>query len=186
MIQKIVHLLSGGLDSVTLLYDQKQQGHRIHCLGLDYGQAHKQELLWAKHHAERCGVVYTVVELPHLGGLTEQSWIVPNRNAIFLSVAVNMAAQMDCDVVTIGCNKDDADYFPDCRKEFIDAMNAAVKAAGYGIEIAAPYLHYTKAWIGGMAQQLGVVPNEIWTCYHGGEKPCGECPACKKLQTAFA
>jgi len=92
MIPKtIIHLLSGGLDSVTMLYDLKQQGHNIHCLLFDYKQRHAQELLWAKEHATRCGVLYTTMELPQLGGLTEQSWIVPNRNAVFLSVAGNVA-----------------------------------------------------------------------------------------------
>ena len=57
-------------------------------------------------------------------------------------------------------------------------MNAAVRAAGYEVEICAPYLDKPKAWIGGMAQQMGVRPNEIWTCYKGGAEPCGECPAC--------
>lgn len=182
----IIHLLSGGLDSVTMLYDLKQQGHNVHCLLFDYRQRHAQELLWAKQHASKCGVLYTTMQLPELGGLNEQSWIVPNRNAIFLSVAVNVACQAGADTVTIGCNKDDADYFPDCRKSFLDAMNAAVKSAGYDVEICAPYLDKMKWEIGGLARNLGVKPHEIWTCYHGGEKPCGECPACKKLELAIA
>ena len=186
MIPKtIIHLLSGGLDSVTMLYDLKAQGHSIHCLLFDYRQRHKQELLWAKTHAQRCGVLYTTMDLPELGGLTEQSWIVPNRNAVFLSVAVNVACKAGADTVTIGCNAEDAEYFPDCRKAFLDAMNAAVRAAGYDVEICAPYLDKPKAWIGGMAQQMGVRPNEIWTCYKGGTEPCGQCPACQKLKLAM-
>lgn len=186
MIPKtIIHLLSGGLDSVIMLYDLKAQGHSIHCLLFDYRQRHKQELLWAKQHASRCGVLYTTIELPDLGGLTEQSWIVPNRNAIFLSVAVNVACKAGADTVTIGCNADDADYFPDCRKLFLDAMNAAVKSAGYNVEICAPYLDKSKNWIGVRAKMIGVSASEIWTCYKGGEKPCGECPACEKLVIAM-
>jgi hypothetical protein len=77
------------------------------------------------------------------------------------------------------------DYFPDCRKSFIAAMNAAVKSAGYDVEICASYLDKMKREIGGLARNLGVQPHEIWTCYHGGEKPCGECPACKKLESAL-
>lgn len=184
-IKTIIHLLSGGLDSVTMLYELKQQGHNIHCLIFDYKQRHAQELLWAKEHAARCGVLYTTMELPTLGGLTEQSWIVPNRNAVFLSVAVNVACQTGADTVTIGCNKDDAAYFPDCREKFIKAMNRSVKAAGYNVEICAPYLYMRKAWIGGMAQQMGVNVHEIWTCYKPENgKPCGKCPACEKLKLA--
>ncbi len=186
MIPKtIIHLLSGGLDSVTLLYDLKAQGHSIYCLLFDYQQRHKQELQWAITHARRCNVLWTTMELPELGGLTEQSWIVPNRNAVFLSVAVNVACKAGADTVTIGCNAEDADYFPDCRKAFLDAMNAATRAAGYDVEICAPYLDWPKWKIGGLARELGIQPHEIWTCYKGGAKPCGECPACKKLQTAL-
>ena len=163
----------------------KGEGHAVHALLFDYRQRHKQELLWAKTHAQRCGVLYTTMDLPELGGLTEQSWIVPNRNAVFLSVAVNVACKAGADTVTIGCNAEDAEYFPDCRKAFLDAMNAAVRAAGYAVEICAPYLDKPKAWIGGMAQQMGVRPNEIWTCYKGGAEPCGKCPACKKLKLAM-
>jgi 7-cyano-7-deazaguanine synthase len=109
----IVHLLSGGLDSVTLLYELHSQGHMIHCLLFDYHQQHVQELIWAKHHCHRLGVMFTTQQLPHLGGLNDESWIVPNRNAIMLSMAVNMAVQIGADLVTIGCNADDANAFPE-------------------------------------------------------------------------
>jgi len=181
----IVHLLSGGLDSVTMLYDLKQQGFRIHCLLLDYKQRHKQELEFAKHHAKRCDCLFTTVELPQLGGLNEQSWIVPNRNAIFLSIAVNVACQAGAETVTIGCNRDDAEMFPDCRPEFLRAMNTAVKAAGYNVEICAPYIDKRKWEIGALAKDLGVDAASIWTCYKGGVKPCGVCPACEKLKLAL-
>ena len=181
----IIHLLSGGLDSVTMLYDLSSQGHLVHCLLFDYKQAHKRELQLAKYHANRCGVLYTVMELPDLGGLTEQSWIVPNRNAVFLSLAVNLAIKAKADTITIGCNKDDEAYFPDCRKPFLDAMNAAVKAAGYDIELCAPYLDLPKWKIGAMAREMGIRSSDVWTCYRGEEQPCGECPACKKLSEAL-
>lgn len=186
MIPKtIIHLLSGGLDSVTMLYDLKAQGHAVHCLLFDYKQRHKQELLWAQYHARVCNVLFTTMELPDLGGLTEQSWVVPNRNAVFLSIAVNVACKAKADTVTIGCNKDDAENFPDCRKKFLDSMNRAVKAAGYNVEICAPYLEWRKWKIGGLAREMGIQTHEIWTCYKGGEKPCGKCPACEKLKLAI-
>lgn len=187
MIPKtIIHLLSGGLDSVTMLYDLKNQGHNIHCLLFDYKQRHAQELVFAKQHAIRCGCLYTTMTLPQLGGLTEQSWIVPNRNAIFLSVAVNVACQAGADTVTIGCNSGDAEYFPDCRKAFLDAMNAAAREAGYNVEICAPYLDKSKAWIARLASDMRIRPHEIWTCYQPTESgQCGQCPACKKLASAL-
>jgi 7-cyano-7-deazaguanine synthase len=103
-----------------------------------------------------------------------------------LSLAVNVAIQANADMVTIGCNADDEATFPDCRREFISAMNAAVRAAGYQIEICAPYLDWQKWKIGGLAREMGINASDVWTCYRGGPKPCGECPACSKLQLAFA
>lgn len=186
MIPKtIIHLLSGGLDSVTLLYDLKQQGHNVHCLLCDYKQRHVQELLFARGHCRRLGVLYSTRELPELGGLTDESWVVPFRNAVLISVAVNLAVKANADTVTIGCNADDAKMFPDCRKTFIDPMNKVVKACGYDIEICAPYLGWMKWKIAAHAQEMGVPSNEIWSCYRGGTKPCGTCPACIKLKEAL-
>mgnify|MGYP003442834404 FL=1 len=172
---------------MTMLYELIGQGHKVHCLLFDYRQRHAQELGWAKYHARRTNCLFTVMDLPHLGGLTEQSWIVPNRNAIFLSVAVNVASQAKADTVTIGCNLDDAEYFPDCRIEFLNSMNSAVKAAGYDVEICAPYIGKRKWEIGAMARDMGVSVGEVWTCYQPNENgPCGSCPACDKLKKAFA
>lgn len=185
-IKTIVHLLSGGLDSVTMLHDLKQQGHSVYCVLFDYKQRHSQELTFAKHHCHRLRVLFRTLEIPALAGLTEDNWIVPNRNAVMLSLAVNVAIQVGADTVTIGCNAGDAQNFPDCRSEFIEAMNKAVQSAGYKVEICAPYLDRSKAWIARMASDLRIRSDEIWTCYKGGSKPCGECPACKKLSEAMA
>lgn len=169
-----------------MLYDLVNQGHKVHCLLFDYKQRHAQELGCAKYHARATNCLFTVLDLPQLGGLTEQSWIVPNRNAIFLSVAVNVASQAKADTVTIGCNLDDAEYFPDCRKSFLDSMNAAVKAAGYDVDICAPYLEKRKWEIGAIAREMGIKVCEVWTCYKPTEfGPCGNCPACDKLKGAF-
>lgn len=187
MIPKhIIHLLSGGLDSVTLLYDLKAQGCNVHCLLFDYKQPHVQELSYARSHCRRQNVLYTVIELPELGGLTDENWIVPNRNAILLSIAVNVAVQAKAEAVTIGCNKEDEAAFPDCRMAFIQTFNNMLTTAEVPVEVCAPYITRSKAWIGGLAQEMGINGDEIWTCYRGGDKPCGECPACKKLQLAFA
>lgn len=186
MPKTIIHLLSGGLDSVTMLYDLRQQGHNVHCLLFDYKQRHIQELTFAKGHCHRLGVLYTTMELPPLGGLTDDThWIVPNRNCILLSLAVNLAVQAKAETVTIGCNKDDEAGFPDCRMAFLQLFNTMLTAAEISVEVCAPYLDKSKAWIGGLAREMGVPTHEIWTCYRGGAKPCGECPACLKLAAAL-
>lgn len=181
----IIHLLSGGLDSTTLLYDLCGEGHKVHCLLFDYKQRHVQELVFAKGHCHRLNVLFTTIQLPELGGLTDDSWIVPFRNPIMLSIAVNVAVHAKADEITIGCNKDDRDEFPDCRWEVFDAMNHAIKLSGYDVQIAAPYLELKKWQIADIAKTIGVPTHDIWTCYRGGDKPCGKCPACKKLKVAL-
>jgi 7-cyano-7-deazaguanine synthase len=182
----VVHLLSGGLDSVTLLYDLVGQGCKVHCVLFDYHQQHVQELTFAKLHCHRLNVLFTTVQLPKLGGLTDKSWIVPNRNAIMLMMAVNVAVEAGAESVTIGCNADDAEMFHDCRWAAIDALNHALKVSHINVEICAPYINKRKWQIAGAAREMGVPANEIWTCYRGGAKPCGTCPACLKLKEAMA
>lgn len=181
----IIHLLSGGLDSVTLLYDLVDSGFKVRCLMFNYSQRHVQELEFAKTHIHRLRVPSTTIELPRLGGLTEKDWVVPNRNAIFLALAVNMAVKEGARQVSIACNSDDAAMFPDCRPAFIKATNASIKAAGWNIEVVAPFLYVSKKQIVDIAKHYGVPLHEIWTCYRGGAKPCGKCPACKKLEAAI-
>ena len=178
-------LLSGGLDSTTLLYQLVETGKRLQCLMVDYGQRHVQELTFAKAHCHTLNVPFSTMTIPMLG-INDETWVVPNRNAILLSLAVSEAVRRWAVEVVIGCNADDAAGFPDCRPEFIGAMNAAVIAAGEQVRINAPFLHTGKRDIYREAVRLGVQMHDIWTCYRGGAKPCGECPACLKLKAALA
>lgn len=188
--QTIIHLLSGGLDSVTLLYDLVNQGENVHCVLVDYKQRHAQELVFAKAHCRSLAVLYTTVELPILLGskLTDGkgSWVVPNRNMILISIAVNIAVSAKANMVTYACNKDDAGQFPDCRWAFVNGINASLVAAEIPVEVCVPYIGLTKRQIVGRAKELGVPLHDTWSCYKGGERPCGECPSCLKLQAALA
>ena len=191
MIPKtIIHLLSGGMDSVVMLYDLHTQGHRIHCLLFDYGQKHVRELESAKFHAQRLGALYTLITIPPLRGstLTDGAGgvVVPNRNAILLSIAVNLAVAAKADTVTFACNSDDEQMFPDCRLAFVQAMNSALAAAEIPIEICAPYIDKMKWQIGSIGQQLGVAFGQTYSCYEGSEVLCGKCGACLKRQEALA
>ncbi len=186
----IVHLLSGGIDSVVMLYDLREQGHEVHCVLFDYKQRHVQELQWAKTHCNRLKVPYTTLDIPELAGsmLTDGRGdvVVPNRNAIFLSLAVNVAVASNAEAVTFAANKDDEEIFPDCRLDFVDAMNAAVRKAGYKVEICAPYIDTPKWQIVSKGEDMGIDFNETWSCYEGGLKPCEKCLACTTRKSAFA
>lgn len=185
----IMHLLSGGLDSTVMLYDLVGKGHNVHCVLFDYKQRHVQELTWAKLHCHRLRVLYTTIELPQLRGSTltdgSGSVVVPNRNAIMLSLAVNLAVAAKADTVTFAANKDDEANFPDCRRVFVNAINRMAKAAGCKVEICAPYLNTPKWAIAALGQEMGVPLYETWSCYEGGGKPCGKCEACKKRNAAI-
>lgn len=186
----IVHLLSGGMDSVVMLYDLVAQGHRVHCVLFDYRQRHAQELIWARHHCHRLNVLFTTIELPQLRGseLTDGKGgvVVPNRNAILLSLAVNLAVEAGADTVTYACNADDEAAFPDCRMAFVQLFNTLLTTAEIKVEVCAPYIGKRKWEIGDLGRQMGVSFNETWSCYRGGEKPCGECPACLKREAALS
>lgn len=185
----VVHLLSGGLDSVVMLYDLVGEGSKVHCVLLDYEQRHIKELEFAKLHCARLKVEFTRIKLPQLRGslLTDGSntFVVPNRNAILLSLAVNIAVKAEAELVTFAANKDDEEVFPDCRSAFILAFNEMLKAAGLTVQVAAPYIDKSKAWIAALGSNIGVTLNDTWSCYQGGLQPCGICPACLKRQEAI-
>lgn len=190
MIPKtIVHLLSGGLDSTVMLYDLHAQGHRVHCVLFDYKQKHVQELTFAKQHCHRLGLLYTTIEVPQLRGsqLTDGTGtvIVPNRNAILLSLAVNLAVAARADTVTFAANKDDETLFPDCRMAFVRAFNILLMNAEIHVEVCAPYIDKPKWAIADLGRQLGVNTDQTWSCYEGGKEPCGVCEACIKRSAAI-
>jgi 7-cyano-7-deazaguanine synthase len=184
-----MHLLSGGLDSTVLLYDLIGQGCKVHCVLFDYQQRHVQELTFAKLHCHRLSVLFTTITLQQLRGstLTDGTGgvIVENRNAILLSHAAHLAAVAGAELVTYAANKDDEEVFPDCRQSFVEAFNKMLDAAGVRVHVAAPYLSRSKAWIAGLGREIGVALNDTWSCYEGGEAPCGKCPACVKRNEAL-
>lgn len=190
MPKTIVHLLSGGMDSVVLLYDLHAQGHSLHCVLFDYKQQHVQELTWARHHCHRLNVLFTTVEIPQLVGssLTDGKGgvVVPNRNAILLSLAVNLAVKASAETITYACNKDDDAVFPDCRRAFVQAFNELLLVSHIDIEVCAPYMDKAKWEIADLGRQIGVNFDETWSCYRGGAEPCHECAACKKREEAFS
>lgn len=182
----IVHLTSGGMDSIVGLYDHVGEGELVHSLIVDYGQSHRREIECAKYHCDRLRVLFTVIKIPPLRGsiLTDGQGtvIVPNRNSILLSLAVNLACSIGAELVTFSANKGDAENFPDCRPEFVAAFNEMLKSAEISVQVCAPYIECSKAWIARRGSDIGVELDRTWSCYRGGLTPCGECEACKKRE----
>lgn len=197
----IIHLFSGGLDSTVMLFDLLNQKCAVHCVLFNYGQTHANRELtaarslltewnaWAKAGNTQA-IEFTEIRLPQIPGslLTSGSGskIVPNRNAILLSAAIAIAVNAKAEAVTIACNKDDAKDFPDCRREFISAMNLASKTADTGVEVCAPYIDTTKREIVQIGRRLDVNLERTWSCYAGGFAPCGACDACIRRSEAMA
>ena len=206
-------LLSGGLDSATVLAIANKDGFVCHALSFQYGQRHKSEITAAVKVAESIGVATHIVAKIDLslwggsaltddidvpkGGLQDGVPVtyVPARNTIFLSHALGYAEAIGARDIFIGVNAVDYSGYPDCRGEFIEAFeqlaNLATKAgtSGDSFSIHAPLLHMSKADIIHTGLELGVDYDLTQSCYdptseNGG--PCGQCDACILRDAAFA
>ena len=202
---KCVVLLSGGIDSSTALAIAKGEGRTCTALTILYGQRHEREVRSARMVAESLGVTdHRMVELPSLlfrgsaltGGGTVPldrdvlstkdipSTYVPARNLVFLSLAVGLAESIDADEVYIGATSVDYSGYPDCRKEFFNALQGTVDLAtkrgveGRPIRIMTPLLEMSKEEIIRTGLELGLDYSLTWSCYSGGESPCLRCDSC--------
>lgn len=189
--QPILALVSGGIDSVTGMYEMliKEKGLDVSALMFDYGQMHWKELDSARYHCELMNVPWQKVEInrvfqgrilsSRLVGGAGPSDVIHNRNSVMLSIATAIAAASNIQMVAYFCNKDDSKMFPDCRPAFVDAMNAMNHAAEINVEIVTPYIEWTKKEIVERAREIGVDIDKTWSCYIGGTNPCGQCHACR-------
>lgn len=204
---KLVLVYSGGLDSTVLLHHLLAEGHEIHCLGIDYGQRHRRELVSGQAICERLGVEYRVVDLtairPLLKGssLTDsvslpegaynienmKSTVVPNRNMILLSLAIAWAASLRADAVAYAAHAGDHPLYPDCRPEFAQAMDRAAALCDWNpVRLLRPFIDMGKRDIVRRGAELGVPFELTWSCYQGGQRHCGRCGTCRERRDAFA
>ena len=201
-----VIIVSGGMDSITLLYDHKDEI----ALGIsfDYGSNHNaREIPYAKMHCERLGIRHITINLDfmhqyfkssllegadaipegHYADDNMKSTVVPFRNGIMLSIAIGIAESNNLDQVFIANHGGDHTIYPDCRPGFIRAISDATQAGTYvGVEVVAPYTQLTKAEIVKRGAQLGIDYADTWSCYKGGEKHCGKCGTCVERKEALA
>ena len=127
-------------------------------------------------------------QIEKTGGDKPVSTYVPFRNGLFLSSAASIALSRDCEVIYYGAHADDAAGFayPDCSKVFNDAMNAAIwEGSGHQLKVEGPFVNMTKAEIVKLGLELKVPYELTWSCYEGGDKPCGACGTCIDRQAAF-
>ena len=206
MMKDSIIILSGGMDSVTLLYDQKD---RIAvALSFDYGSKHNsKELPFAKYHCDVLGIEHIVIkmdfmeklfrssllnkqeEIPegHYADENMKSTVVPFRNGIMLSIAVGLAESRDLKYVMMANHGGDHTIYPDCRPEFVKAMSEAARYGTYpGIELLCPFTNMTKTDIARRGAELGIDYSKTWSCYKGGEKHCGKCGTCVERREALA
>lgn len=212
MQAKAVVLLSGGLDSATVLAQARAQGFACYALSLDYGQRHASELAVARRVAAALGVVEHMIialDLTQIGGsaLTDASIAVPEtpsvgipvtyvpaRNTVFLSLALGWAEVLGAQDIFIGVNAVDYSGYPDCRPEYIAAFerlaNLATRAGveGTPFRINAPLIAMSKAEIIQAGMQLGVDYALTLSCYAADERgrACGCCDSCRLRAAGFA
>jgi len=207
---KVVTLLSGGIDSSTLLYWLKRSGYKVKALTIIYGQKHSREIESAKIIAKRIDVDWTCVDLSALQPLlksaltrtdveipsvpdqtahynTLQVTVVPNRNMILLSIAAAYAISNDFNAVAYAAHYSDRGVYPDCRWEFVHALEVALQLANDrpDFRVLAPFVRKTKADIVRLGHFLGVPYELTWSCYKGGERHCGKCSSCRERKRAF-
>lgn len=128
-------------------------------------------------------------QIEKTGGETPVSTYVPFRNGLFLSAAASIALSRDCEVIYYGAHADDAAGFayPDCSPVFNNAMNTAIyEGSGHQLRIEAPFVNKNKSDIVGIGLKLDVPYELTWSCYEGGDKPCGRCGTCIDRAAAFA
>jgi 7-cyano-7-deazaguanine synthase len=211
MSDLVVVTVSGGLDSVTLAHGLHAEGHELVCLSFDYGQRHSKEIDFARACAARLGAEHELVDLRSVGALltgsaltddavdvpeghyTDRSMaatVVPNRNAIMLSVAVGVAVARRAVAVATAVHAGDHPIYPDCRPAFVEAVEreARIGNEGFavdGFQVRAPFMRLTKDEIVRRGAAVGVPFAETWSCYVGGERHCGRCGTCVERREAF-
>ena len=204
--QKAVVIFSGGMDSTTLLYWAKDIYDYLTVITINYGQRHKKEIECAKSICKKLNLEHDIVDISSIktllknNALTDdvkvpeghfadpimKSTVVPNRNMLLLSVALCSACVRDADEVLYGAHFGDHAIYPDCRKEFVEALDKASRLCWYKeIKIIAPFVDKNKTDIAKLGEKLNVPFENTWSCYNGRELHCGKCGTCVERIEAF-
>ncbi len=199
-------VLSGGMDSTTMLYEYRDR--IAMAVTFNYGALQAaREIECARRNCSKLGIPHVVIPLDFMGkyfksSLLEtpdaipeghyadenmKSTVVPFRNGIMLAIACGLAESNGLKRVMLANHGGDHAIYPDCRPEFVDAFGRAMQAGTYeGVELFAPYTGITKIDIARRGAELGVDFADTYSCYRGGEKHCGRCGTCVERREAFA
>ncbi|MEO1672331.1 MAG: 7-cyano-7-deazaguanine synthase QueC [Cyanobacteria bacterium J06631_2] len=204
-MNRAVVLLSGGLDSATTAAIAIAAGCEVIALSFRYGQRHEKELAAAKKIVQSLKIrehYITEIDLAQWGGssLTDSSMTipqdglqpdvipstyVPGRNTVFMAIALSLAEAKNATAIYLGINAVDYSGYPDCRPEYLAAFqqlaNLSSKAGveGNAPQLIAPLVEDTKVDIVRRALELNVPIADTWSCYQGGDRPCGLCDSCR-------
>jgi 7-cyano-7-deazaguanine synthase len=206
---KVVVLMSGGMDSAALAWLLADEGNDLHCLSFDYGQGHREREQAASWKlASNLGARWDSVRLPitdllkgsaltdpdvevpdgHYADETMKITVVPNRNAVMLSIAFAAAVADEANGVAFAAHGGDHFIYPDCRPGFVKAFQEMQNVAteGFGSPVLqTPFINKTKSDIVAIGDPLGVPWAETWSCYKGGDYHCGTCGTCTERREAF-
>ena len=198
-----VVMLSGGIDStVALAHTMATPGVAAKlALTIDYGQTHQREIESARAIAQHYGVEHHVIDLTDAlwfpCGLTGSGDIptrhadkvdntfVPGRNIVMAAVGIAWAHARHIRNVAIGANADDRAGYPDCRREFLQALNESGRV-GYAVAVWTPFIDMSKRQVIELGQELDAPLDLTWSCYRGGDEPCNNCGACESRNKAMA
>jgi 7-cyano-7-deazaguanine synthase len=207
-----VVVCSGGMDSTVLAYKVKQEDPEdLTLVSFDYGQRHRRELSSAEAVADRLEAEWVLIDLVDYGAVLESSaltnrevpvphghyadesmraTVVPNRNAVMLSMAFGLAVDRGAKAVYTGVHAGDHPVYPDCRPEFVVALNRALRLATEGyrhpdLQLLAPFVGVDKTEVARLGVELGVPFNLTWSCYEGGPVHCGRCGTCVERREAL-
>ena len=209
MNEKAVVIYSGGMDSFTILNKALKEGYELYALTFNYGQRHSKEIEFAKDVCAELGINHRIIDITAINQLLQssslttsssidipeghyeaanmKSTVVPNRNMILLSLAIGYAVDIGASKVYYGAHSGDHAIYPDCRPDFVHAMNKVAKLANYEpVDIVTPYLNSSKTEILADGLSIGLDYGKTWTCYNGREKACGKCGSCIERLEAFA
>jgi 7-cyano-7-deazaguanine synthase len=205
--KRVVVLLSGGMDSVTALYQAAEDYEVVAALSFHYGAKHNdRELPMAAWHAEKLRVPHLVIPLAFIGEQfssdlltkggeipkghyeeqTMKKTVVPFRNGIMLSIAGGFAESKEAQGLVIAAHAGDHAIYPDCREDFMKAMADAIRLGTYAeVGVLRPFIAMSKADIARRGTELGIDYGKTWSCYVGGDTHCGECGTCVERREAF-